>query len=238
MFFRPLLDLFFPPLCHACKSFIPEAGEIFLCADCLERIGFIASPLCTVCGAPFATDNGTDHTCGACTVNAPSFTCRSAAVLAGPLQELIHRFKYGGRVQLGHPLGLLAASALASFCAEAAPDLVIPVPLHKKRLRERGYNQSQLIGNVLRKKLALRQEVGNLCRVRWTEPQTTLDAKDRVDNVRGAFAVCDAKRLKGKRVLLVDDVLTTGSTMRACAEALHEAEVAAIFAVTVARGVR
>ena len=238
MFFRPLLDLLFPPLCHVCKAFIPEAGDLFICAECLKKIPFLVSPLCTVCGTPFATEAGHDHTCGACLSHSPIHICRSATLLGGPAQELIHRFKYGGRVHLCQPLGLLAAGALAPFCAEAAPDVIIPVPLHRKRLRQRGYNQSQLIGKVLEKQWRVPQEVGNLRRLRWTEPQTSLDANHRARNVKGAFGVREPKRLEGKRVLLVDDVLTTGSTMRACVEALREAEVAAIFAVTVARGVQ
>lgn len=236
MFLRPLLDLFFPPLCHACRTFIPDAGDLFLCADCLAKTDFISSPLCPTCGVPFATENDADHTCGACITTPPSHVCRSAAILSGPVQELIHRFKYRGKVHLAHPLGLLTASALSSFCRESSPELVIPVPLHRKRLRQRGYNQSQLLGAVLAKELKLPMEIGNLRRLRWTEPQTTLDAGERVANVRGAFAVRDVKRVKGKRVLLVDDVLTTGSTMRACAEALWEAEADRVFAVTVARG--
>ncbi|ACH40763.1 amidophosphoribosyltransferase, putative [Citrifermentans bemidjiense Bem] len=238
MFFRPLLDLFFPPLCHVCRAFIPEAGELFICADCLDKVTFLTTPLCTICGAPFATDKGSNHTCGACLLHPPFHTCRSALILEGAVQQLIHRFKYGGRVQLALPLGLLAASALTDFCAEAAPDLIVPVPLHKKRLRQRGYNQSQLIAQVLAKKLKLPVEVGNLRRLRWTEPQTTLDATKRVVNVKGAFVVREARRLEGKRVLLVDDVLTTGSTMRACVDALLRAEVSAVAAVTVARGVQ
>ena len=238
MFFRPLLDLFFPPLCHVCKAFIPEAGEIFICADCLNKIPFLVSPLCRLCGTPFATEAGRNHTCGACLAHVPFHVCRSSTILGGPIQDLIHSFKYGSRVHLGHPLGLLAANPLAAFCAESAPDVILPVPLHKKRLRQRGYNQSQLIGAVLAKKWRVPQEVGNLRRLRWTEPQTTLDANDRVANVRGAFDVREPRRLEGKRVLLVDDVLTTGSTMRACVEALREAEVSAVFAVTVARGVQ
>ena len=236
--FRALLDLLFPPLCHVCKAFIPKAGELLICADCIQKINFLVSPICIICGAPFATESGADHPCGACLIHKPFHSCRSATVLAGPVQELIHWLKYGSRVHLCQPLGVLTGSSLASFCGDASPDLIIPVPLHRKRLRQRGFNQSQLIGAVLAKKWQVPMEIGHLRRIRWTDPQTGLDARDRVSNVSGAFAVKDPKRLEGKRVLLVDDVLTTGSTMRACAESLREARVAAVFAVTVARGVQ
>ena len=238
MAFRALLDLLFPPLCHVCKAFIPEAGELFICADCLSKISFLASPLCNICGAPFATETGVNHTCGACVIHQPFHTCRSATLLAGPVQELIHRFKYGNRVHLCQPLGLITAAELAPFSGAASADLIIPVPLHRKRLRQRGFNQSQLLGEVLEKKWRVPIQIGNLRRIRWTDPQTGLDARDRVSNVSGAFAVKDPKRVEGKRVLLVDDVLTTGSTMRACVDALRESKVAAVFAVTVARGVQ
>jgi ComF family protein len=236
--FRALLDLLFPPLCHICKAFIPEAGDLFICASCLEKITFLVTPLCSVCGTPFGTENGLNHICGACLRN-PSFPiCRSATYFAGPVQELIHRFKYGHRVHLSQPLGLLTARALAPFRAESAPELVVPVPLHRRRLRQRGYNQSQLLAEVLAKQWKLKLEVGNLRRIRWTEPQTSLDATDRRDNVRGAFAVRDPRRLEGRRVLLVDDVFTTGSTIRACAGSLRDAGVAEVFVVTVARSVQ
>ena len=233
--FRALLDLLFPPLCHSCKTFIPKAGELFICADCLTKITFLVTPLCSVCGTPFKTESGLDHVCGVCLTHPPFHICRSATLFSGPVQELIHRFKYGHRVHLSQPLGLLTARALAAFCSEAAPDLIVPVPLHRKRLRQRGYNQSQLIGGVLAKQWKVPLEVRNLRRVRWTEPQTSLHAEDRRVNVRDAFAVRDPRRMEGKRVLLVDDVLTTGSTMRACAEALRQAGVTDVFAVTVAR---
>jgi ComF family protein len=235
--FRALLDLLFPPLCHVCKAFIPHAGELLICAGCRQKISYLVTPFCTVCGIPFVTQAGQNHLCGACLARPPLPVSRSATLLTGPVQELIHRFKYGGRVHLGQPLGLLTAAGLAEFCGEAAPDLIVAVPLHRKRLRQRGYNQSQLLGNVLANKWGVPQEIGNLRRVRWTDSQTGLDARDRASNVKGAFAVKNPQRLEGKRVLLVDDVLTTGSTLRACAEALHEAGAQAVAAVTVARGI-
>lgn len=236
--FRALLDLLFPPLCHCCKAFIPEAGDLFICAECLKKIHFLVAPFCRACGTPFGTEEGRDHICGACLIHPPFHTCRSATLFDGPVQELVHRFKYGRRVHLSQPLGLLTARALAPFCEEAAPDLMLPVPLHRKKLRQRGYNQSQLIGAVLGKEWGVPLELGNLRRIRWTEPQTGLDAADRRGNVSGAFALRDPQRVKGKRVLLVDDVLTTGSTVRSCAKPLREAGAAAIFVVTVARGVQ
>ncbi|WP_136524472.1 ComF family protein [Geomonas ferrireducens] len=244
MFLRPLLDLFFPPLCHVCRAYLPPGGEEhglprpFICHDCLAKIDFLEAPLCTTCGIPFATESGASHTCGACLQHPPFHTCRSAAALDGPVRELIHRFKYRDRPHLSEPLGLLAFPRLEIFLQDFAPECVVPVPLHRKRLRQRGYNQSQLIAEVLARTLGAPQQVGNLCRWRWTEPQTGLDAGDRVTNVRGAFGVRDPENLAGKRVLLVDDVLTTGSTMRACVDALREAEVAAVAAVTVARGLQ
>jgi len=234
---RFLLDLLFPPLCHVCNAFIPDAGELLICPDCLQKMTFITPPLCPTCGVPFATEGDSGHLCGPCITDPPDYFTRSATLYAGPVQELIHRFKYGTKVHLCQPLGLIARRAVAEFPDEI-PDVVVPVPLHRKRLRQRGFNQSQLLGKVLAKGWRLPMSVGNLRRVRWTEPQTGLDAGDRASNVTGAFAVSKPELLRGRRVLLVDDVLTTGSTMRACVDALKEAEVASVLAVTVARGLR
>jgi len=236
--FKALLDILFPPLCHLCRSFIPQAGVLHICPDCLAQISFITDNFCPTCGVPFAAPSLQPHRCGPCLLHAPPFdSCRSATLYDGPVRELIHRVKYDGKGHLALPLGLLMADVLDDFRREAAPELIVPVPLHKKRVRQRGYNQSQLIAEELGKRWQVPVSVGNLQRLRWTEPQTALPAGERKVNVLGAFGVKYPERLEGRRVLLVDDVLTTGSTVRACAAALEEADVAALHVATVARGV-
>jgi ComF family protein len=233
---KALLDIFFPPLCHICKGHLADAGDIHVCAPCREKLQFINSPLCSVCGVPFVTAGGTDHPCGPCLGHAPAYTAaRSAILFAGGAQELIHRFKYDHNVRLRSSLGLLTAAQLAGFVAEIAPDLLLPVPLHRKRLRWRGYNQAVLLGEILAKEWGVPLQRDNLRRIRWTEPQTHLAAAERARNVRGAFAVRNRDVLEGKRVVLVDDVFTTGSTVEECAATLRRAGTAAVYVVTVAR---
>ena len=233
---RAFLDIIFPPRCHNCKSFIADAGEIHLCTPCLETSTIIRSPLCELCGEPFLTAGGSDHLCGGCLSEPPRFTAaRAAALFAGPIRELIHSFKYSRRTQLCRPLGLLTARELAPFAAAVAADLVIPVPLHIKRLRQRGFNQAVLLGEILAREWRVPLSHRNLRRLRWTEPQINLAAAQRAANVRGAFAVTDPAVLRGKRIILVDDVYTTGSTVAECARVLFKADAEAVIVVTVAR---
>jgi len=239
VFLRTLLDTIFPPLCHVCRSFLADPTEIHLCAGCREKIIPLRSPLCPVCGVPFATENGIDHPCGQClTTIRPYIAARAATHFEGPVQELIHRLKYGKKSHLSRPLGLLTAAALGNFLAEIAADGIVPVPLHRKRLRQRGFNQSQLIGRVLAKKWHIPLMAHNLRRIRWTEPQTGLSAAERETNIRGAFAVEAPDRFKGKRLLLVDDVYTTGSTVAECAKTLCRSGAQGVMVITVARAVR
>jgi len=238
MFFKAFLDMFFPPRCHSCRCFLAEPTEIHLCNGCREQIIPIASPLCLICGVPFATENGSDHTCGQCLTTIRPFSgARSAARFEGPLQELIHRFKYGNKVHLSHPLGLLTVAALGNVPRSFSADYLVPVPLHRRRLRERGFNQSQLIGRVLAKSWEIPIAVHNLRRTRWTPPQTGLSAAERERNIRGAFSVARPDRFTGKRLLLVDDVYTTGSTVTECAKTLCRSGAKEVYVVTVARSV-
>ncbi len=237
-FLSAFTDIIFPPLCHACKTFIPDAGAIHICDGCLAGSPPITSPHCTLCGLPFFTEGGIDHLCGGCIDDPPYFAAARAAVLFdGPVRDLIHRFKYGRKVQHCRPLGLLAARQLGAFAADCSADLIIPVPLHVKRLRERGFNQAVLLGEFLAGNWRLPLSRNNLRRTRWTEPQINLSAAERRDNVRGAFAVQDAGEVRNRRIILVDDVYTTGSTVAECARTLRKGGAEAVFAVTVARAV-
>jgi ComF family protein len=238
MFFMAFLDIIFPPRCHVCRCFLAEPTDIHLCDSCREKVIIVRSPLCTICGVPFATENGIDHTCGHClTTRRPFAGARAAARFEGPLQELIHRFKYGNKIHLSRPLGLLTATVLGDFHPAVSADCIVPVPLHRRRLRERGFNQSQLIGRILAKSWEIPLSVHNLRRIRWTTPQTGLSAAERERNIRGAFAVVKPDRLEGKRLLLVDDVYTTGSTVTECAKTLRQSGAKEVYVVTVARSV-
>lgn len=233
-----LLDTVFPPRCHCCRAFIPEAGRIHVCSRCLGESTFLSSPHCTICGVPFATTDGIDHACASCLLEPPPFAAARGALLHdGPARDMVHRFKYGGKVQLRRPLGLLLAEPLASFVAACRVDVVIPVPLHISRLRQRGFNQAVLLGEVAAREWGLPFHRTALCRNRLTQPQTELSAEERRRNVHGAFGMDRAAAVAGKRVLLIDDVYTTGSTAGECARVLRKGGATAVFVATVVRAV-
>lgn len=235
-FLAAFTDILFPPLCHACKAFIPDAGEIHLCESCQAASPPVVSPHCTICGLPFLTEGGSDHLCGGCIADPPPFAAARAAVLFdGPVRELIHAFKYGKKVQHCRPLGLLTARQLGGFASTVPADLIIPVPLHVKRLRERGFNQALLLSESLSKKWHIPLSRNNLRRIRWTEPQIHLSAAERTENVRGAFAVQAGAGVQNRRVILVDDVYTTGSTVTECARTLVQSGARTVYVMTVAR---
>ena len=230
-----LLDFIFPPLCHVCRSFIPDAGSMHICPDCLASMGPVPEPACTICGIPFL-GAGDCHACGACLLDPPSYdAARAALVYDGPAREMIHRFKYNYQTHLRRPLALLTASRLASFISGHQAELLVPVPLHARRLRRRGFNQAVLLGEVLAKEWGVPLKRRAMQRIRWTEPQINLSAAERRDNVKGAFAVADPAQVAGRNVVLVDDVLTTGSTVQECARVLKKAGAGHVLVVTAAR---
>lgn len=233
-----LLDFFFPPLCHVCRRFIPDAGALHICAPCREGMPSVEHPLCTICGTPFL-GAGNDHPCGDCLTDRPAFDIARAPLLyEGHSRKLIHAFKYSNKTHLRRPLALLAAESLTEFVASRAPDVIVPVPLHVRRLRSRGFNQAVLLGELLARMWRIPLARRAMQRIRWTEPQISLSADERRNNVKGAFAVADRAAVAGKHVLLLDDVLTTGSTVQECSRVLKRAGAAAVTVITIARAVQ
>lgn len=237
-FIKAALDFIFPPLCHICRSFIPDAGQIHICTDCRENLPRVVSPLCLLCGIPFVA-SGDDHTCGRCLTEPPYFeSARAQLLYEGPARDLIHHFKYNHKTHLRRPLALLALEGQGDYISGKAPEILIPVPLHSSRLRSRGFNQAVLLGELFSSGMALPMLVDGLSRTRPTRPQIDLSAEERRNNVKGAFAVNRPAAVTGKRILLLDDVVTTGSTVNECARVLKKAGAAAITVITIARTAR
>lgn len=236
-FYSEILNFLFPPLCHICHSYISDADAIQICPKCRETFTAIKSPYCTVCGIPFNC-HGDNHICGVCTIEPPKFDSACAAyTYHGGIKELLHNYKYTPKPQLRKPLGLLLVDKLTEYVHQIHPDLILPVPLHKKRLRQRGFNQAILLGEILSKQWHLPLERNLLQRIRYTKPQVTLSAVERRTNVNGAFAVKNSVPLSGKKIVLLDDVFTTGSTLNECAKALKSAGAIEVHCITVARAI-
>jgi ComF family protein len=239
---RRLLDVIYPPRCLICREFLPtdsgdESGAPrFLCHPCLSRFRPIVPPLCPVCGRPFPAPGGEDHLCEACLKHPPAYEATRAPYrFEGPLMEAIHRFKYGGNPSIAHSLGPLLAGFARTWLAEDEDRVIMPVPLHPKRLRERGFNQSLLLARHVARELETEVDFLSLRRVRYTPPQTTLPKEARRKNVRGAFQLHNPGPYKGKSVLLVDDVATTGNTLNECARALTRSGCRKVRCLVLAR---
>ena len=225
-FGRVLLDLLYPPLCAGCG----RSGDVY-CADCRGSVSLVCAPVCPLCGRP----QNTPETCVRCATHPMSIDgIRSVALFEGTLREAIHRFKYDHVRDLVNPLG----DFLVAFWQQATlpADTVVPVPLHARRIRERGYNQARLLAEHLGDLAGIPVVCEALYRNRHTASQTGLNAQERRRNVDGAFS-CSGSGVQGKCVLLVDDVCTTGATLEACSVALKEGGARSVWALTVARAV-
>jgi ComF family protein len=234
-----VLALLYPQRCLGCKALI-EPEESF-CTVCRKFILPIESPLCVCCGIPFATASGPDHLCGRCQARPLGFRqARSWALYQSgdtphPLSQAIQNFKYHRNLSVGKTL---AGLGVVHFPLEdQAYDLIVPVPLHPDRLRWRGFNQSLILARAIGCARQLKVDPFLLERIRPTVPQTQLSASERRANVRGAFAVVAPERLEEKRVLLVDDVYTSGATVEECAKVLYRAGAEVVDVFTLARAV-
>lgn len=212
-----------PQDCHLCGT---PSGHQFLCPACIADLPCLPARLCPRCAQPLATG----EICGRCQTHPPGFD-RMIPVFpyAFPIDRLVQQLKYGHRLSLAGWLG----EQLARACQGIPADLVVPMPLHPARLAERGFNQAAEIGKLVAQRLALPLDTASCCRTRVTSPQEGLDLEQRKRNLRNAFH-CRAD-LEGKRLLLIDDVATTGASADECARTLKLHGASQVCVAVVAR---
>jgi len=240
--FSTFIDLIYPPRCPICHAFLwgkkarNDLEELPLCQSCFDSFREIASPLCPICGRPFTPGIEEDHVCENCLRKRPSFDKAAAPYLyEGDLMTAIHEFKYGGKSYMVSALGPLLAAFASDWLKERDDLILMPIPLHPKRLRERGFNQSLLLARHVASRLDAKLDSLTLRRTRYTKPQTGLKSGERRRNVRRAFEVRNQKALRGKAIVLVDDVATTGSTLNECARVLKRAGCKEVYGLVLAR---
>ena len=231
---RFALDLLLPPRCLSCGDLVAEPSSI--CAACWAGLSFISRPLCACCGHPFEYPVGDEALCAGCEAEAPRFDrARAALRYDDASKPLLLRFKHADRLELAPTLTRLLAQSGAELLS--AVDIVAPVPLHRWRLLRRRYNQSALLAQRLAAESDAHFTPDLLTRRRNTPPQGQLGRAGRLRNVAGAFTLPSSNRdvVMGRRVLLVDDVMTSGATANICAEVLKRGGAAEVDILTVAR---
>lgn len=235
---RAVVDLLFPPLCMSCRKRVGEPHA--LCAACWLAISFIEAPVCAKCGNPFDADPGGETLCGPCHIRPHDFhRARSLFRYDEASKGLILGLKHGDR--LDHLPGLARWLARAGGELLSDTDIIVPVPLHRWRLWKRRFNQSSLLAEHISRQSGIPHRPLVLVRTRHTPSQGEMpSAKARRRNVLSAFKVPPARagEIRGRKVLLIDDVFTTGATLDACARALRRAGAVRIDVLTLSRVVR
>lgn len=230
-----LLDLVYPRLCAVCNNWTGEENRV-LCWDCRARLRWITPPFCRCCGDPVEGLPTHDFVCGYCLRSPPAFDlARSLLRYAKPCDALIQRFKYGRDCWIGDTLAQWLREGARLHLPFDLIDVVMAVPLSPRKQRERTYNQAGLLARGLARRTPIAYCSG-LTRVRYTVSQTRLDMAARRRNVYGAFEVRIPEWIESRRILLIDDVMTTGATLHECARVLKRSGAAAVYGLTVARG--
>jgi competence protein ComFC len=231
---RAVQSLFYPALCAVCHVSVPRAS--YICQDCLDKAQRIVAPFCAKCSEPFPGAIDGEFTCANCAHRALAFDAAVSAYRSrGVVRFVILQFKYNRQLHLRHPVAEWLQEAMNDArLRDRNFDCIVPVPLHPARFRERGFNQAELLATILGKRITLTLSLA-LERIRYTRSQTAFDRIDRMENLRGAFRLRKRMNVRGLQVLLVDDILTTGSTLSECARVLREAGARSVHAVTAAR---
>lgn len=234
-----ILNLIYPETCFICSVPVSRRQDCGICSSCWSKAVAlkIERPRCPSCGLPFnSLDTDAENLCGKCLLQMPCYSgARSFGYYEAELSRLVQGLKFYGRKNLVQLLSPLMASVFYESWNREAFDLILPVPLHPKRKRERGYNQSELLARALADQIAIPVNCRALIRIRSTLPQIGLSDSRRFENVQKAFRCIDAMIIANKRILLIDDVMTTGATVASAAQALLEAGCFRVSVLTVAR---
>ena len=232
--FQAAVSLLYPATCTICGKHV-RAGE-YLCDGCEAKIVSIVPPFCETCSEPFEGSINIAFTCANCAHRTIHFDAAVAAYRGrGIVRDVIHEFKYNRQIYLRHLVAHWLRAALDDErLRDREFDVIVPVPLHPARQRERGFNQASLLAELLSTHTSIPCRA-LLKRIRYTTTQTALDRSERMENLHNAFRLRKKADVRGLRVLLIDDVLTTGSTLSECARVLKRAGAISVHAATAAR---
>jgi competence protein ComFC len=237
---QSLLRMVFPHVCEICGDREAGPAESFICDHCRNHpraIKRVQPPICKICGLWYEGEITNEFECRNCfDLNLEFTSARAAVQYAGLVKEVIHRFKYGRNEWFEPFLSQLLIDAAIPELKYEPVDLIVPIPLHPRKRRGRGFNQAERLSTRLSQSTGVPFDAKLMQRIRDTNSQAGLDRDDRIENVKGAFKYIGAERLKGQRVLLIDDVLTTGLTASSCARELLRNGAREVRVWTVARG--
>lgn len=253
-FITAIKEVIFPSKCLACKTVFSAVNSQnkkkatfeavmapHLCNNCISKLTQVISPICSCCGMMFKERVSEDHLCGNCIKKKPLLRiARSFGVYDQTLLDIIRAYKFRSKLQLANPLGDVLYDLYKNNYWDSikkkwhhdVPDLILPVPLHKSRFRKRKFNQAWLL---IKNWHSDKTDSGILLRKRATIPQTGLDKKTRKKNIKGAFSVSSAEKINGKKILIIDDVYTTGATANECAKELLKNGAKHVDLLTIAR---
>lgn len=224
------LNILFPETCPVCQHPAKDHYTAPICPYCWKAVSPYEGPMCLRCGKPLVSD--ISKTCGECLEDEPAFSyARSFGLYEGVLKRAISLLKFYGIKRLSRPL-----SDVMLHLKIPDADVMIPVPLHEKRLRKREFNQSALIAKYLAASQGITVMLNCLVKIRDTMPQVGLSSSERRKNIKGAFAINNRPLISGKDIVLVDDVVTTGATVRECSKVLKKAGARDIYVITLAHG--
>lgn len=237
---RALCDFVLPPRCVVCETSTSGTNDPWVCMGCWTVVEFVRPPVCAQCGTPFAAPvegiGSATHRCGKCLLSPPPYErARAVGLYEGALREVIHAMKYRPVFGLVRPLADLLSGQFALHWGGRMPDALVPVPLHRLRLRQREFDQALALANVLGQEIGIPVWSQTLIRHTHTRSQIGLSATERRRNIRGAFRVQPDQCCEGRSLLLIDDVYTTGATAQECARTLQRAGAARVDVYTVAR---